>query len=79
MDKAYRLTRDLSPLDEGDLQYRLNVGLGTFYRVKKALLAVHQDIVFENGFFKVRPVQKGMIVSEHWGELEPDDHPRVKE
>jgi len=59
-------------IDDAEIQYILNLGNASFYRLKKALLAIFPDVIHENGFFKLRTEERAREVPvDHWGELEP--------
>ena len=73
---AYRLICQRGMIDDGELQYILNLSHGPFYRIRKAVLAIYPDVTHENGFFKLRTLEdkiasKDMSI-EFWGAMEPE-------
>ena len=71
VEEAYRVICERGLIDDGELQYLLDLSLSTYYRVRKALLAVYHDVEYEKGFLKLKRKQEGEAVVEYWGELEP--------
>lgn len=56
VEKAYHMVSDSGILDDAVLQYRLNCGHGTLYRIIRALVAVHSDVEWKKNFIKIRNV-----------------------
>jgi len=71
VEQAYRVVCERGLIDDGELQYLLDLPPSTYFRVKKALLAVYHDVEYEKGFFKLKRKQEGEPIVEYWGELEP--------
>ena len=71
VEEAYRIICDRGVVDDGELQYLLDLPPATYYRVKKALLAVYPDVEYEKGFFKLKRKEAREPFVEYWGELEP--------
>jgi len=80
VNKAYRLICEKGIIDSGELQYILDVSQGPFYRIRRALLAIFPDVVCENGYFKLKTLEKheeqqpsSNLPLDFWGGLEPDE------
>jgi len=71
VEEAYRVICERGLIDDGELQYLLDLSLTTYYRVRRALLAVYHDVEYEKGFLKLKRKQVGEPLVEYWGELEP--------
>jgi hypothetical protein len=71
VEEAYRIICERGLIDDGELQYLLDIPPATYFRVKKALLAVYHDVEHRRGYFKLKRKQEGEPVVEYWGELEP--------
>ena len=71
VNKAYMLICERKIVDDAEIQYILNLSHASFYRLKKALLAIFPDVVHEHGFFKLKEEKMKSII-EHWGELTPE-------
>ena len=71
VEEAYRIVCSRGVVDDGELQYLLDLPPATYYRVKKALLAVYPDVEYERGFFKLKRREVEEPIVEYWGELEP--------
>jgi len=71
VEEAYRVVCERGLIDDGELQYLLDLSLTTYYRVRRALLAVYHDVEYEKGFLKLKRKQEGEPLVEYWGELEP--------
>jgi hypothetical protein len=71
VEEAYRVICERGLIDDGELQYLLDLSLTTYYRVRRALLAVYHDVEYEKGFLKLKRKQEGEPLVEYWGELEP--------
>lgn len=76
VNKAYRLICDRGQIDDGELQYLLDVSQGPFYRIRKALLAIFPDVEHVGGFFRLRNIEEKTQQAnpgiDHWGDLEPE-------
>jgi len=71
VEEAYRVICERGLIDDGELQYLLDLSLTTYYRVRRALLAVYHDVEYEKGFLKLKCKKEGEPLVEYWGELEP--------
>lgn len=71
--KAYRIVCEKGVIDDGELQYLLDLSHGPYYRVRKALLAIFPDVSHQNGYFRIsdkeKPVRKGVPI-DFWGDVE---------
>jgi hypothetical protein len=67
VEEAYRVICERGLIDDGELQYLLDLSLTTYYRVRRALLAVYHDVEYEKGFLKLKRKQVGELVVEYWG------------
>ena len=71
VEEAYRVICARGVVDDGELQYLLDISPATYYRVKKAILAIYPDVEYERGFFKLIRKDITEPLVEYWGELEP--------
>ncbi|MEM1995220.1 MAG: hypothetical protein QXW32_07125 [Nitrososphaerales archaeon] len=72
VDKAYKIICSRALVDDAELQYLLDTPNSTFYRIRRALLAIYPDVEHEKGYFKLKQPKEPNI-QEYWGSLEPQE------
>lgn len=71
VEEAYRVVCSRGLVEDGELQYLLDISTSAYYRVRKALLAIYPDVEYVKGFLKLKRRQEAEPLIEYWGELEP--------
>jgi len=67
VEKGYLLIKERGLIPDGEFQYLLDVSHGPYYRIKRALLDIHGDVIHDHGAFKMKD-----LLAKAW-----DEKPKV--